>query len=64
MRDDSHKRSGIRKLYEKCRKAFRVPENLNHYAPEDYKNAERNFIRRGFFTGCTDLSDSDRSESS
>ena len=64
MRDERQKNNGIAKLHEKCRRTFRIPENLDHYAPADFKKAERAFIRRGFLTGCTDLSDADRSESS
>ena len=37
--------SGIKLLVEKYRKEFRVAENLNHYSQENYKIAERKFIK-------------------
>ncbi len=37
--------SGIRKLVALYRKQFRIPENLNHYSPEDLLAAERKFIK-------------------
>lgn len=36
---------GLKKLIRRCRKIFRTPENLEHYAPEDFRQAERNFIK-------------------
>ncbi len=32
-------------LVEKYRKEFRVAENLNHYSAENYKIAERKFLK-------------------
>jgi hypothetical protein len=37
--------SGIKLLVEKYRKEFRVAENLNHYSEENYKIAERKFLK-------------------
>ena len=37
--------NGIRKLVAVYRKQFRIPENLNHYSPEDLLAAERKFIK-------------------
>ena len=37
--------SGIKLLLEKYRKEFRVAENLNHYSEENYKIAERKFLK-------------------
>ena len=37
--------SGIKLLMEKYRKKFRVAENLNHYSEENYKVAERKFLK-------------------
>jgi hypothetical protein len=37
--------SGIKKLVESYKKAFRIPENLNFYSNEDYKKAERKFVK-------------------
>ncbi len=36
---------GIRRLVESGRKAFRRSENLNFYSEEDYKAAEKKFIK-------------------
>ena len=35
---------GILTLMEIYQSRFKVPENLNHYSPEDYKIAERAFL--------------------
>ena len=37
--------NGIKLLVEKYRKEFRVAENLNHYSKENYKIAERKFLK-------------------
>ena len=37
--------SGIKLLVEKYRREFRVAENLNHYSEENYKIAERKFLK-------------------
>ena len=37
--------SGLKLLVEKYRKEFRVAENLNHYSEENYKIAERKFLK-------------------
>lgn len=36
---------GLRRLIRRCRNEFRNPENLNHYAEEDFREAERKYIR-------------------
>jgi len=36
---------GIEMLVEKCRNEFRCPENTNYYTKDDYKEAERKFIK-------------------
>jgi hypothetical protein len=36
---------GIKHLVEKYRQDFRIPENLNHYTFEDYRIAEKRFIK-------------------
>lgn len=36
---------GLRRLIRQCRNEFRSPENLNHYAEEDFREAERKYIR-------------------
>ncbi len=45
----------MNKLYQQYRKAFRIPENLNYYSPEDFKRAERKFIKLGLTRGIEGL---------
>ncbi|MFC1824258.1 hypothetical protein ACFL9T_16230 [Thermodesulfobacteriota bacterium] len=37
--------NGIKSLVEEYRAAFRISENLDYYLDEDYKFAEKQFIR-------------------
>jgi hypothetical protein len=37
--------TGIKLLLEKYRKKFRIAENINHYSEENYKIAERKFLK-------------------
>jgi hypothetical protein len=41
----SEKNTGIRLLVEKGREAFRIAENINYYSDQDYKTAEKKFIK-------------------
>jgi hypothetical protein len=43
---------GIRQLVQKYKQDFRIPENLNHYADEDYRAAEKQFVRFCLKNGC------------
>jgi hypothetical protein len=36
---------GIELLVEKCRKKFRCPENTDFYDEDDYKEAERKYVK-------------------
>ncbi len=36
---------GIELLVQKCRNEFRCPENMDFYTSDDYKEAERKFIK-------------------
>jgi hypothetical protein len=36
---------GIRLLIQKCRNEFRRPENINYYAEDDFKEAEKKFVK-------------------
>jgi len=38
-------KSGIRLLLERYKALFRTEENRNHYEEEDYRNAERKFLK-------------------
>ena len=46
--DSAHQESrnaGLKKLVEKCRLEFRQPENTDHYAENDLREAEKKFVR-------------------
>ena len=43
---------GIKQLVQKYKQEFRIPENLNHYAVEDYRAAEKQFVRFCLKNGC------------
>lgn len=45
MKKHSEHKSGIELLLDRYRETFRVPENQNHYSKEDYKRAERKFLK-------------------
>ena len=45
MKEKSVDDSGIKLLLRKYRKIFQISENLNYYSDEDYKIAERKFIK-------------------
>ena len=45
MKTELEKTSGLKSLINKYRKLFRTPENLNHYSEEEYKVAERKFLK-------------------
>ncbi len=37
--------NGLELLIERYREKFRIPENLNYYSDEDYKKAEKKFLK-------------------
>ena len=45
MKKHSEQKSGIQLVLDRYRATFRVPENQNHYSNEDYKMAERRFLK-------------------
>ena len=45
IQKDSKQNAGIKSLVKKYRNIFEIPENLNHYSKEDYKIAEKRFIK-------------------
>ena len=51
-----HKNIGTRALIRKYRQAFRISENIDYYSAEDYKNAERRFIKYAVQSGGVPLS--------
>ena len=48
----------------KYKNEFRIPENLNHYSDEDFKKAERKYLKFLFMEGGIDLTESKPSENS
>jgi hypothetical protein len=56
--------SGIKKLVESYKKAFRIPENLNFYSNEDFRKAERKFVKIAIRLRTDDFSRADRPEQS
>ena len=45
MRKNSIPDDGLKNLITVYRKAFQLPENLNHYSEQDFKIAERQFVK-------------------
>ena len=45
MGNDNGNTRGIELLLEKCRHEFRRPENTDYYVADDYKEAERKFVK-------------------
>jgi hypothetical protein len=39
------RRNGIERLVRKAKSDFRIPENLNYYSEEDFRLAERKYLR-------------------
>lgn len=37
--------NGLKRLVEKCRNEFRRPENTEYYSKEDYREAEKKYVR-------------------
>ena len=53
--NDYSQNTGIKLLVKKYRKKFRIAENINHYSEENYKIAERKFLK--FALGMGDSKD-------
>ncbi len=45
MKKDQRPDNGILLLIDRYKKIFRTPENLNHYAKPDFREAEKKFIK-------------------
>jgi hypothetical protein len=45
------KGSGVKLLREMYRNKFRIPENTDHYSEEDYKKAEKKYVKLCLMTG-------------
>lgn len=55
MESQSKKNDGKKALIKKYRDFFRLPENLHYYSPEDFKEAERKFIKYALQKGEVDI---------
>ncbi len=55
MKSQSKKNDGKKALIKKYRDFFRLPENLHYYSPEDFKEAERKFIKYALQMGDVDI---------
>ena len=45
MANSSNTDQGIRLLVQKCRNEFRRPENIYYYSENDFKEAEKRFVK-------------------
>lgn len=45
MAEDCKANVGLKTRVEYYKDVFRIPENLNRYCPEDYKIAEKKFLK-------------------
>ena len=51
MTQNIYNNLGIKKLTQKYRTIFRIPENLNHYSKKDFHIAERKFLKHALDDG-------------
>ena len=51
MNRKSDKGRGGKRLRDMYRKKFRIPENIDYYTKEDYKKAEKKYIKLCMLTG-------------
>lgn len=51
MKGNYRRNEGIKVLLKKIKQSFQIPENLNYYSSQDYKKAERNFIKYALQNG-------------
>jgi len=45
------KKNGLKALIKKYRKKFRIPENIDHYAEDDFRRAEKKYLKFCLTTG-------------
>ena len=55
MKNDSRNTMGIQLFRNKYRKIFRTPENFDYYTKEDFKTAERKFLRWVLAGGASNI---------
>ena len=57
MKSNFKESAGLNRLYRAYQRAFRIPENLDYYSSEDFRAAERRFIRHGILYGDLPVTD-------
>ena len=51
MERELNRNAGIKLLIKKYKKTFQIPENMKYYSKEDYKVAEKKFIKFALLEG-------------
>jgi hypothetical protein len=51
MKKEQNGDTGIKFLIKIYKEKFKIPENLNYYSAEDYKKAEKKFLKYTLFEG-------------
>jgi len=51
MKKEQNEDAGIKILIKIYKKKFKIPENLNFYSGEDYKKAEKKFLKYSLISG-------------
>lgn len=51
MNNEAAPNTGSHRIVELYREMFRIPENTKYYSNEDYKNAERQFLKFALSNG-------------
>jgi len=51
MKSEPEYTTGIEQLVKTYRKSFQIPENKNHYSENDYKIAERKYLKFALESG-------------
>ena len=53
MNNETAPSTGAHRIVEFYREMFRIPENTKYYSSEDYKNAERQFLKYALSNGLS-----------
>ena len=51
MKKEQNKTTGLEVIIKTYKEIFSIPENLNHYSEEDYKKAEKKFLKYALTEG-------------
>jgi hypothetical protein len=57
MKKDRNQNTGIQLLLDRYRTAFRIAENLEHYSEEDYRRAEKKFLKYAITYGTVQINE-------